>query len=220
LSSHGYENLIIEEDEKQKSGDITTKQVNDRVLVVMLGNMDPVVRQQVEIMPTVYEVWATLEKKFAGKSNKMQATRIMDELTHLKQESKSVTEYAGELKRLYRDLHYYHPFQLVDKKDLAVHHKWFESVVTKLFLDGLNRDLNLRRQLIFSEAEWPSLDDIISSVIEEETGLAQRKEEDPSFTQDRAKLGRDLLFVLNNCVSAILFVFHRNGACLMGISPC
>ena len=52
----------------------------------------------------------------------MLATRIMHELTHLKQGSRSVVEYAGEVKKLYGDLHYYHPFEAVDKKDLAIHH--------------------------------------------------------------------------------------------------
>jgi hypothetical protein len=46
----------------------------------------------------------------------MQATQIMHELTHLKQGSRSVTEYAGEVKKLYRDLYYYHPFEPVDKE--------------------------------------------------------------------------------------------------------
>jgi hypothetical protein len=188
LSSHGYQNLIVDDDEKKMSSDIGAKQINDRVLVWMLGSMEPIVRQQFEIMPTVFEVWATLEKQFSSESNKMQATRIMDELTHLKQGSKSVTEYACEVKRLYRDLHYYHPFQPVDKKDLAIHHKWFESLVAKLFLDGLNLELNLRRQLIFSQQEWPSLEDIISSIIEEETRLAQRKEDGLRCTDDRAAL--------------------------------
>ena len=119
LSSHGYEDLLIEDEEK-KSGDPQAKQTNDRVLVWLLGSMEPIVRQQVEIMPTVHEVWVTLEKQFARKSNKMQATRIMDELTHLKQGTKSVTEYAGEVKRLYRYLHYFHPFQPVDKQDLVL----------------------------------------------------------------------------------------------------
>ena len=90
----------------------------------------------------------------------------------MKQGSKSVTEYAGEIKRLYRELHYYHPFQPVDKNDVAVHHTWFEPFVGKLFLDGLNQEFDLRRQLIFSKTEWLSLDDIISSVIEEDTRLA------------------------------------------------
>ena len=91
----------------------------------LLGSMEPPIREQVETMTTVFEVWKALEKQFSGKSNKMQATRIMQELTNLKQGSKSVTEYAGEMKRLYRELHYYHPFQPVDKNDLAVHHTWF-----------------------------------------------------------------------------------------------
>lgn len=139
-------------------------------------------------MSSVSEVWTALENQFAGKSNKMQATRIMEELTHLNQGTKSVTEYAGELKRLYRDLHYYHPFQAVDMRDLAIHHKWFETIVGKLFLDVLNQELNLRRQLIFSQPEWPSLDDIISSVLEEETRLAQPKEDDLKCADDRAAL--------------------------------
>ena len=50
--------------------------------------------------------------------------------------------------------------------------------MAKLFLDGLNKEINLRRQLIFSQPEWPSLDDIISSVLEEETRLDQPKEDD------------------------------------------
>lgn len=188
LSSHGYADLLVADEEKQKTGDTRTKQTNDRVLVWMLGSMEPIVRQQVEIMSTVSEVWMALEKQFAGKTNKMQATRIVEELTHLKQGTKSVTEYAGELKRLYRDLHYYHPFEPVDKKDLAIHHKWFESIVAKLFLDGLSQELNLRRQLIFSEPEWPSLDDIISSILEEETRLGQPKEDDLKCGDDRAAL--------------------------------
>ncbi|XP_051197756.2 uncharacterized protein [Lolium perenne] len=118
----------------------------------------------------------------------MQATRIMEELAHLKQGTQSVTEYAGEVKRLYRDLHYYHPFQPVDKNDLAIHHKWFESLVAKLFLDGLNQEFDLRRQLLFAQPMWPSLDDIISSVLEEETRLGHCKEDDLKGGDDNAAL--------------------------------
>ncbi|XP_024318149.1 uncharacterized protein LOC112271996 isoform X2 [Brachypodium distachyon] len=173
---------------KQKISDAHTKQNNDRVLVWLLGSMEPTVRQQVEIMSTVPEVWKTLENQFAGKSNKMHANRILEELTHLKQGTKSVTEYAGEVKLLYRDLHHYHPFQPIDKQDLPIHHKWFESIVAKLFLDGLNKEFNLRRQLIFSQTEWSSLDDIISSVLEKETRLGQPKEDDLKSVDDRAAL--------------------------------
>ena len=106
----------------------------------LLGSMEHIVREQVETMATVAEVWDALQNQFAGKSNKMQATRIMHELLHLKQGTKSVTEYSGELKRLYRDLCYYHPFELLTKR-IWLFHSWFQSLVSKLFLDGLNQDL-------------------------------------------------------------------------------
>jgi len=47
--------------------------------------------------------------------------------------------------------------------------------VSKLFLDGLNQEFDLRRQLIFSKSEWPSLDEIISNIAEEETKLNNPK---------------------------------------------
>jgi hypothetical protein len=50
--------------------------------------------------------------------------------------------------------------------------------VSKLFLDGLNQDFDLRHQLIFSRSEWSSLDDIISSITEEETRLGNPKVDD------------------------------------------
>lgn len=48
-------------------------------------------------------------RRSLGKLNKIQSTRVMHELT-LRQDSRSLTMYAGEMKKLYRDLHYYHPF--------------------------------------------------------------------------------------------------------------
>ena len=154
MSCHGYERLLVpDEGDAKGEMDVQTKQINDRVLVWLLGSMEHIVREQVETMATVAEVWHALQNQFAGKSNKMQATRIMHELLHLNQGTKSVIEYSGELKRLYRDLHYCHPFEPVDQKDMAIHHTWFQSLVSKLFLDGLNQEFDVRRQLIFSKSE-------------------------------------------------------------------
>lgn len=188
LSANDYDYLLVGNEESLEKGGAGRKQINDKVLVWLLGSMEPKIREQVEGMDTVCEVWSSLKKQFAGKTNKMQATRIMHELTNLKQRSRSITEYAGEVKKLYRDLHYHHPFEPVHKDDLAIHHVWFESFVSKLFLDGLDQELNLRRQLIFAMPEWPSLDDIISSMIEEETRLAQPKEDGQERADARAAL--------------------------------
>jgi hypothetical protein len=69
-------------------------------LVWIISSMLLIIREQVETLLIVVEMWSELERQFAGKSNKMQATRIMHELTHLKQGSRSVVEYAGEEKKV------------------------------------------------------------------------------------------------------------------------
>nr|XP_034578488.1 uncharacterized protein LOC117842220 [Setaria viridis] len=71
---------------------------------------------------------------------------------------------------------------------MVIHYTWFQSFVGKIFLDGLNEEFDLRRQLIFSKAEWPGLDDIISSVLEEDTRLAQSKANNSREIGDRAAL--------------------------------
>jgi hypothetical protein len=95
-------------------------------------------------MATAVEAWDALQNQFASKSNKMQAARIMHELLHLKPGTKSVTEFVGEMKKLYRELHYYHPFESVDQRGMAIHHTWFQSFVSRPFLDGLNGQLLMR----------------------------------------------------------------------------
>jgi len=188
LSSHGHDGLLVADEEDGKERSAISKQINDRVLVWMLGSMEPSVREQVETMTSVAEVWSSLETQFAGKSNKMQANRIMHELCSLKQHSRSVTEYAGEMKRLYRDLHYYHPFEPLDKRDLAIHHKWFEPIVSKIFLDGLDEKFNLRREIIFSNPGLPTIEDIVSSLLEEETRLTSENGDNQKSEDARAAM--------------------------------
>uniref|UniRef100_A0A0D9VA30 Retrotransposon gag domain-containing protein n=1 Tax=Leersia perrieri TaxID=77586 RepID=A0A0D9VA30_9ORYZ len=174
LGSHGYDYLLVPDDKEEEKGGASNKQINDRVFVWLMSSMEISVREQIETMNTVSEVWYTLEKQFAGKSNKMQATRIMHELANLNQGTRSVSEYAGEMKKLYRDLHYYH--------------KWFEPFVGKLFLDGLHSDFDFCRRLIFAKSEWPCLDDIISNVMEEEMRLANLKEKGQKSVHESAAL--------------------------------
>lgn len=57
LGSHGYEKLLIATDgEEEKGSGSDTKQINDRVLVWLLGSMESTIREQVETMETVAKV--------------------------------------------------------------------------------------------------------------------------------------------------------------------
>jgi hypothetical protein len=85
-----------------------------------------------------------------------------------------VTEYAGEIKKLFRDLEYFRPFKAHDPKDVPLLREWFEPILVQAFLEGLNEEFNLRSQLIQALPDWPTLDQTISSILEEETRLSNK----------------------------------------------
>lgn len=196
LEAHGLEKFL-REDEK-KPGEVAQEQWDQqqkRVMVWLLGSMEKTVREQVEGLHSAAEVWTSIEKQFSGKSNKMQVSRIFHELRHIKQEQKTVTEYAGEIKKLYRDLEYFRPFKAHDPRDVSLLREWFEPLLVQTFLDGLNSEFNLRSQLIQATPDWPTLDQTIASVLEEETRLANQ------ITAPQANDGRSALSLVSQDLS-------------------
>ena len=189
LEAHGL-HKYLSEDEK-KPTDVVQEQWEQnqkRVMVWLLGSMEKTVREQVESFQTAAEVWTSIEKQFSGKSNKMQVSRILHEMWHFRQDQKSVTEYAGELKKLYRDLEFFRPFKPHDPRDLTLLREWFEPLLVQVFLEGLNPEFKLRSQMIQASPDWPALDETIASILEEETRLANQEAMPQMHGDNRAAL--------------------------------
>ena len=176
LGSHGLKHFLdgtsVKPDDKLELEQ--WEQNEQRVMVWLLGSMEPLVREQVENLQTTAEVWKEIGQQLSGKTNKMQVTRVLHEMRNLKQGERSITDYAGELKRLYRDLEFFRPFKSNDPKDLALLREWFQPILVQTFLEGLNQEFDLRRQMIYSAPDWPTLDEAVSSVLEEETRLSNQ----------------------------------------------
>uniref|UniRef100_A0ACD5WND7 Uncharacterized protein n=1 Tax=Avena sativa TaxID=4498 RepID=A0ACD5WND7_AVESA len=173
LGAHGLQNFV--EEDEQKSGDISKEQWEQNqkcVMVWLLSSMDKTVREQVENLQSAAKVWKYIEKQFSGMSNKMQVSRILQEMRRIRQGEMSVTEYAGKLKKLYRDLEFFRPFKPFDPRDLTLLREWFEPLLVQSFLDGLNLEFYLRSQMIMAVPEWPTLEETVASIMEEETRLA------------------------------------------------
>jgi hypothetical protein len=172
------------------------------------------VREQVEGFQTAAEVWTSIEKQFSRKSNKMQVTRILHELRNIKQEQKTVTEYAGVIKKLFRDLEYFRPFKAHDPKDVPLLREWFEPILVQAFLEGLNEEFNLRSQLIHALPDWPTLDEAIASILEEETRLANLVSVPNTGFDNRAALSslthaKPYVASKNDQANAMKFGYHR-----------
>ncbi|XP_073357581.1 uncharacterized protein [Aegilops tauschii subsp. strangulata] len=189
LEAHGL-HKYLSEDEK-KPTDVVQEQWEQnqkRVMVWLLGSMEKTVREQVESFQTAAEVWTSIEKQFSGKSNKMQVSKILHEMWHFRQDQKSVTEYAGELKKLYRDLEFFRPFKPHDPRDLSLLREWFEPLLVQVSLEGLNPEFKLRSQMIQASPDWPTLDQTIASILEEETRLANQEAMQQMHGDNRAAL--------------------------------
>jgi hypothetical protein len=80
----------------------------------------------------------------------------------------------GLLKKLYRDLEFFHPSKQHDPVDLSLLGEWFESLLVQILFSGLNSKLGLRREMIFAALERLTLDETISKILEEEIPLTHQ----------------------------------------------
>jgi hypothetical protein len=94
----------------------------------------------------------------------------------------------GRLKIFYRDLEYFRPFKAHDPRDVPLLREWFEPILVQAFLEGMNPEFNFRAQLILSSSDWPTLDQTIASVLEEETRLANQDVVASVYGENRAAL--------------------------------
>lgn len=135
LGAHVLQHFLEEDSKKpEDAAQEQWEQNQKKVMVWLLSSMEKTVREQVENFQTAAKVWKNIEKQFSGKSNKMQVSRILHEMMHLKQDQKSVTEYAGGLKKLYQDLEFFRPFKPHDPRDLSLLKEWLSRYLCKYFL--------------------------------------------------------------------------------------
>ncbi|XP_073105203.1 uncharacterized protein [Elaeis guineensis] len=133
--------------------------------------MVPSVAHTVEALTNAYELWQAVAITYFYKGNNMHAHKIQRELRNLTQGFRSVTEYVGELKRLWNDFDFYSPFTPTHPGDVDVFRKWIERQRLVDFLDGLNPEFEYQYSSILSTQEWPTLDKTISLVLSEEIRL-------------------------------------------------
>ncbi|XP_073104370.1 uncharacterized protein [Elaeis guineensis] len=175
LESHNLEGFISGTAKRPEGDVIADRQWNSnnsRVVAWLLASMVPSVAHTVEALTNAYELWQAVATTYSYKGNNMHAHKIQRELRGLTQGFRSVTEYVGELKRLWNDFDFYSPFTPTHPDDVDVFRKWIERQHLVDFLDGLNPEFEYRRSSILSTQEWPTLDEAISLVLSEETRLA------------------------------------------------
>ena len=101
----------------------------------------------------------------------MMIVKVQGKVEALKQEEKTVQEYASELQQLWADLDHYDPLQLTCAGDIEAGKVWLQRRRVTHFLKGLNSKFESRRAAMFHLANLPTMEEAISAMVQEEIRL-------------------------------------------------
>ena len=95
----------------------------------------------------------------------MMVVEVQGKVEALKQEEKTVQEYASELQQLWADLDHYDPLQLTCAGDIEAGKVWLQRRRVTHFLKGLNPKFESRRAAMFHLANLPTMEEAISAMV-------------------------------------------------------
>jgi hypothetical protein len=133
-----------------------------------MASMSPSIAKMVEVMREAAKIWKTLSNMYSGKGNVMMMMEIQGKADAVKQEGKTVEQYASELQYLWGELDHYAPLRMETPNDAIAVKKWVEDRRVTQFLKGLNSEFENRRAAICHQDSLPSLEEAISAMVQEE----------------------------------------------------
>ena len=98
----------------------------------------------------------------------MMMMEIQGKADAVKQEEKTVEQYASELQYIWGELDHYAPLRMETMNDAIAVKKWVEDRRVTQFLKGLNPEFENRRAAICHQDSLPTLEEAISAMVQEE----------------------------------------------------
>lgn len=74
-----------------------------------MTSVSPSIGRMIEAIQNAAVVWKTLSNMYSGEGNVMMMVEAQNKVENLKQEGRTVQEYASELQQLWADLDHYAP---------------------------------------------------------------------------------------------------------------
>jgi len=143
---------------------------NSTIVAWLMASMSPSIAKMVEAMREAAKIWKTLSNMYSGKGNVMMMMKIQGKADAVKQEGKTVEQYASELQYLWGELDHYAPLRMETPNDAIAVKKWVDDRRVTQFLKGLNPEFENRRAAICHQDNLPSLEEAISAMVQEEIG--------------------------------------------------
>ncbi|RVX01208.1 hypothetical protein CK203_036104 [Vitis vinifera] len=132
---------------------------NQKVKRWLLMSMSPEIMKRYLRLPTVQEIWSALSKVFHDGSDELQVFTLNKKAFTAKQSSRSLSEYYGELTKIFCELDHRDKVVMKDLEDIAAHRKSIERQRVHIFLAGLDGDFEQVRGKILRKDPLPDLEE-------------------------------------------------------------
>ena len=162
---HFLQESCEEPSDKESQAWRTWNTTNSTVVSWLMTSVAPSIGRMIEAIQNAAVVWKTLSNMYSGEGNVMMMVEAQNKVENLKQEGRTVQEYASELQQLWADLDHYDPLQLKHEDDIVIGNKWLQRRRVIHFLKGLNKEFEDRRVAMFHQVTLPTMEDAISAMV-------------------------------------------------------
>ena len=131
---------------------------NKKVNRWLLISMSLEIMNHYSCLPTAQEIWKVLSKAFYDRSDELQVFTLNQKAFTASQSGKSLSEYYGELTKVFCELDHQDKIVMKDPDDIAVYQKSIERLWVHIFLLGLDGDFEQVRGEILRKDPVPDLE--------------------------------------------------------------
>ncbi|RVX04312.1 hypothetical protein CK203_018423 [Vitis vinifera] len=122
-------------------------------------SMSPEIMKRYLHLPTAQEIWSALSKAFYDGSDELQVFTLNQKVFTAKQNDRSLSEYYGELTKIFCELDHRDKIVMKDPEDIAAYQKSIERPRVHIFLAGLGGDFEQVQGEILRKGPLPDLEE-------------------------------------------------------------
>ncbi|XP_071729035.1 uncharacterized protein [Rutidosis leptorrhynchoides] len=141
-------------------------------------------------LPTAREIWKALSKAFHDGSNELQVFALNQKVFTSKQNSRTLSEYYGELSEIFQELDHRDKVTMKDPDDVEAYRKAIDRLRVHIFLAGLDDDLEQIRGEILRKESIPTLEECYA-LIRREVIRRQTLNGDHKYIEAAAMVSRN-----------------------------
>ncbi|XP_059444961.1 uncharacterized protein LOC132176698 isoform X2 [Corylus avellana] len=182
----------------------------DSMIMAWLWNsMIPEISDTCMFLATAKDIWDAIQQTYSKARDAAQVYEVKVKTIAAKQGSKSVTEYANQLKSLWQELDHYRVIKTKCPEDAAVLKDFIEQDRVYDFLVGLNPEFDQVRIQILGKQEVPCFNEVVALIRGEESRRGLMLE--PQNTDSSAMVASGGNNSVTNMERALVFENGRLG---------